>query len=90
MRFRGQGVPFSAGSGRLVNPNLSSVDELPAAALIDPGRLLPGIQCRPEGVRDPIDLNLKLIRAGPQHRITVVFDQVDLIQGPSRLGKGPS
>jgi len=83
-------VPFSAGSGRLVNPNISSVDELPAAALIDPGRLLPGIQCRPEGVRDPINLSIYPSGAGPQDWIAVAVDQVDLIQGPSRLGKGPS
>ena len=34
-------------------------------------------------------LTLHLSKAGPQHRLSVEFDQVDLIQGPSRLGKGP-
>ena len=38
------------------------------------------------GIRSHLTLHSS--GAGPQHRISVELDQVDL--GPSRLGKGPS
>ena len=81
-------MPFRVGSRGLVNPDVPSVDELPAAALVDPRNLLPGIQFLPEGVGYQIHLTVNSSGTGPQDWIAVAVDQVDLIEGPPRLRKG--